>query len=346
MAITTSADFQLRELYTSYIMEAFTEDVNLVSSGIVSSNPQISGLTSSEGHAGTVRYYGNAAPTVNVQDESATAATPDSINTGVMQAIKFARSTTWSVGDLGMVLSNENGIVESARQAVRAQLVNEQKNLVDMAFGILEDNSDNDSGDAISVIAKQGAGASDATNLISRDAIIDLVTQLEGDPSDFIMCMNYKTWGSLAKLDGTSLIRTSDNPMFVGSFMGIPVMVNNQILDISAAGGSFVNGAASAHFDTSKLQGVVYFFRKSSFAYGSIAMPTPVGVERDELAGYGSGTTTVAYRWGHILHPLGYDWSGVTNAYATDALVKVAASWDRKWNNIKTQAVSALVFNH
>ena len=346
MAITKSSDFQVQKMYTGYIQEAFSKDINITSTGIVTTSATISGLADAETYTGVVRYYGNVNPTINIQDESTTDAVPDKIATSTMSVIKTARDTSWSVTDLSVVLSNENAMIESSRQAAFARAADEQLNLIDLSRGVLADNSANDSGDALTVIAKLATGAAATANRLSRDPIVNHVAKMEGSPSDFVMFINYPTWGDLVKLDsGAYSVRTSENGMVLGNFMGLDFVVNNQVADITSTGTSFLSGAATAHFDNSKTQRVITFVRRASVAYSPIALPVPVETDRDILAGEGSGTSTVVYRWAHCIHPLGYDYTGATTAYATNALYKAAGSWDRKWNNIKTQGISALVYN-
>ena len=39
----------------------------------------------------------------------------------------------------------------------------------------------------------------------------------------------------------------------------------------------------------------------------------------------GSGSTDIWYRWGYVLHPMGYNWSGADGQFATNAQTDLGA---------------------
>jgi hypothetical protein len=64
--------------------------------------------------------------------------------------------------------------------------------------------------------------------------------------------------------------------------------------------------------------------------FTSLEIPTPTEIDRVANAYGGSGTTEVWYRYGFISHPLGYNWKGLTSAFATNAALGTGANWERK----------------
>jgi hypothetical protein len=65
----------------------------------------------------------------------------------------------------------------------------------------------------------------------------------------------------------------------------------------------------------------------------NVSVPNPVAVDRNEHVGMGSGRTTAWYRWGYVMHPRGYSFTGTSTAFATNATLAGSAAtptWDRK----------------
>jgi hypothetical protein len=60
-----------------------------------------------------------------------------------------------------------------------------------------------------------------------------------------------------------------------------------------------------------------------------MSVANPVAIERNEAVGSGSGRTTAWYRWGYVMHPRGYHFSGTTTAFASNATLAAGASWTR-----------------
>jgi hypothetical protein len=78
---------------------------------------------------------------------------------------------------------------------------------------------------------------------------------------------------------------------------------------------------------------VSYMMLPGSVFMEPVAVPNPVAVDRNEGVGMGSGRTTAWYRWGYVMHPRGYSFSGTSTAFATNAALTGSAgtpAWDRK----------------
>jgi hypothetical protein len=74
--------------------------------------------------------------------------------------------------------------------------------------------------------------------------------------------------------------------------------------------------------------------KPGAISFAPVPAPTPVEVDRDAASYTGGGSTNVWYRYGFVMHPQGYDWSGATNAFATNTTLGAAASWSRKMSAI------------
>jgi len=78
---------------------------------------------------------------------------------------------------------------------------------------------------------------------------------------------------------------------------------------------------------------VSYMMLPSSMYMANVDVPNPVAIDRNEGVGSGSGRTTAWYRWGYVMHPRGYSFTGTQTAFASNATHQGSAAtpaWDRK----------------
>jgi len=78
---------------------------------------------------------------------------------------------------------------------------------------------------------------------------------------------------------------------------------------------------------------VSYMMLPSSLFMSMVSVPNPVAVDRNEGVGMGGGRTTAWYRWGYVMHPRGYSFTGTQTAFATNAALAGSAAtpaWERK----------------
>jgi hypothetical protein len=90
-----------------------------------------------------------------------------------------------------------------------------------------------------------------------------------------------------------------------------------------------ISGEASGDLNAQSTK-CSFIIKPESVAFAPVMVPTPVEVDRNAASFTGGGSTNVWYRWGHIMHPLGYDWAGATNAFAPNGTLGAGASWTRK----------------
>ena len=90
-----------------------------------------------------------------------------------------------------------------------------------------------------------------------------------------------------------------------------------------------ISGASSNDLSTFSTK-CSFVVKPAAITMAPVPMPTPVEVERNAASYTGGGSTNIWYRWGHIMHPNGYDWAGSTSGFATNATLGAAASYTRK----------------
>jgi hypothetical protein len=89
------------------------------------------------------------------------------------------------------------------------------------------------------------------------------------------------------------------------------------------------NLAASANVNEFSTK-TTFVVKPGAVSFTPIAVPTPVEVDRAAAAYTGGGSTDVWYRYGFVVHPMGYSWAGSTSAFAANSAYATAGSWSRK----------------
>ena len=106
-------------------------------------------------------------------------------------------------------------------------------------------------------------------------------------------------------------------------------------LIVSRNFGGAMSSAARASLSgvTATTPKVSFMMLPGSLFMHDVSVPNPVAVDRNEHVGMGSGRTTAWYRWGYVMHPRGYTFTGTTTAFATNAELtgtEGTPTWDRK----------------
>ena len=80
-----------------------------------------------------------------------------------------------------------------------------------------------------------------------------------------------------------------------------------------------LNGGAGVDIVGTKTSFIVL---PGALAMKPLAVPDQTEIERKAAAYHGGGTTSIWYRWGYVLAPAGYNWTGDQEAFPTDAQYK------------------------
>ena len=68
-----------------------------------------------------------------------------------------------------------------------------------------------------------------------------------------------------------------------------------------------------------------FLVKPGALEMAMLDVPMPVEMFRDANTYRGSGSTDIWYRWGYVLHPMGYNWSGADGQFATNAQTDLGA---------------------
>lgn len=335
---------------SAYSHEAYTNAKKLNGTAIVSSDARISG--DGESFIGQMRWYKPQVPNINIASlTNAAAGTYTDLSTEVADYIKAARTVGTQQVNLQSLISQQDGLAKMARDYAEHRAQDEHNAVLAVLKGVANYEVsrgagivafDTDAGQAgtgffvdINAAGVFGAAATDAA---TERKLIDNTAQgaARGERLFRALGMAYKDYEAdymymvtspelLADLRAANLVDTTviteGNLVFQTIFGG-----KFRLLLTRAAQG---NVAASANVNDRSVK-TTFLLKPGCVSFSPIAVPTPVEVQRNAEAYAGGGSTSIWYRWAFIVHPLGYNWAGATNAFASDTAYGTAGSWTRK----------------
>lgn len=377
MAISSS-DFQnLARAVSDYSDEEYTGARKLAGTGIVGSDARIS--TTDEDYYGTIRYYKplgstlqydgasdttGAATVINVGTQTTDEGSKTSIKTDTERFIKTVRTHGADQYNIQRVISGEDGLGKIARDFGETQARDQDAALMSMMNAVARSEAvrgsagGQDDPDSPNMAATRGffidlndtaiqgfyntSGSNNGqlidTSIVGKPERIERIlaasalgfSDLEADfyylhlnPSEYL------------KLKATNLIDedtiTEGNVTFETILSGKYRIVSTRNVFGSQAGAAGVE-ATSVKTSFLSVPGAI--------SLSNLDVPTPVEFDRDASVGRGTGNTELWYRWGYVMHPRGYNWTGdleqfVGNAgdgtnFLYDNGAVLATNWERK----------------
>ena len=306
---------------------------------------------------------GAANAVVNVASQNEDYGKTTNISTEVQTYIKTVRTHGANEYMVQSVISGEDGLGKIARdfaetraedndQALRAVLAGvmnaELKVANDLAPTNYEDawlgNSvDADPTKAFGYVAAGASAVSDGSNI---EALVDLTQTSPGQRvehliramgawSDYDPDFVYMVISPEVYLDVKVANLVDDERVTDGNVSFETILGGTIRLIVSRNFGSALSSAARAGLSgiTAAAPKVSYMMLPGSVFMHDVSVPNPVAIDRNEHVGMGSGRTTAWYRWGYVMHPRGYSFTGTTTAFASNAgLTGTEATpvWDRK----------------
>lgn len=358
----TNTDFQNIALAISaYSDEAYTTAKKLNGTGIVAADQRID--TSGESFIGQFRWYKPLSATVNVASlSSATDGTYTSISTDVADFVKTVRTFGAEQVNMQEVISQQDGLAKIARDFAEVRAQDEHDALLSVLKGVslyevtLGDAGGSGNGGIISfdtdadaaatgffvdvnALGLHGAaatGASDERKLFDSSAagaargerlFRSIGAAFKDYEPDFMYLVTSPE--IMAEMRAANLIDETTitdgnlefSTIFGGKFRLVMTRANQMI---TAASGDL----------NSRSDKCTFVIKPGSVAAAAMGLPVPVEVDRNAASYTGGGSTNVWYRWGYVMHPMGYDWAGSTTAFATNTTLAAAASYARKMDSL------------
>ena len=349
MAITVT-DFQpIATVISAYANERWTKERTLSGTGLVTESAEID--TSGEGFAGQLRWSKPLNAVSNVPSlTSAAAGNYSSISTDIASYVKTVRTFGAQQVNLQSLITKQDGLAKFATDLAQARAYEEHNSILAVLKGIAASevatgagiaNFDTLASDTIGAfvdVNANGAFGAAATGTGDARKLIDAseAGAARGERLFRAMGMFWQDYEPdfaylvvnpeiLAEIRAANLVDettvTEGNLEFQTIFSG-----KFRLIRTRANQG---NLSASANVNDQSVK-TTFVVKPGSIAFKALAIDTPTGIDRDEKAYGGGGSTDIWHRIGYVVHPTGYDWKGATNTFATDTAYGTAASWDRK----------------
>jgi hypothetical protein len=362
MAITNT-DFQNVALAISaYSDEAYTSSKKLNSTGIVGSRDDIN--ADGESFIGQMRFYNPLSANINIASlSSATDGTYTDITTEIADYVKSVRTFGAQQVNMQEVISKQDGLAKIARDFATVRANDEGDALMACLKGValsevtLGDKGGSGNGGMISFATDANAagtgmfvdinalgefgaaatGSSDERKLFDSTA----AGAARGERLFKAIGMAFKDYepdfmylvtspAVMAEMRAANLI---DQTIVTDGNLDFQTIFAGKFRLVMTRANQMVSGAASGDLNAQS-DNCSFVIKPAAMAYAPVSVPTPVEVDRNAASYTGGGSTNVWYRYGMIYHPMGYDWSGSTSAFATNSSYAAAASWTRKMDHL------------
>lgn len=348
--VVSVSNYQPVEIAISaYAQERWTEEKQINSTGMVTTNADIT--PAGENFFGQLRWYKPISATYN--QPSVSDSTPGNytdLSTEIANYIKSTRSIGMQQVNIQQMITKQDGLAWFANHYAKARAQNEHDAVLSTLKGVaaseaaigtgvadFDDTPSNSVGAFVDVNAAgafgaAASGSSDARKLIDASE----VGAARGERLFRAMGMFWQDYEpeyvymitppeQLAEFRAANLVDedriTDGNISFQTLFGG-----KFRILLTRAAQG---NLAASPNVNDQSTK-TTFLVKPGAVVFQEIPVPQPVEIFRNAPAYGGSGTTEMWYRYGFISHPLGYNWAGATNTFATNANLGTGSNWTRK----------------
>ena len=160
--------------------------------------------------------------------------------------------------------------------------------------------------------------STDGADVLLDSAVLVDGVGLQGDHQDKFgfMFVHSKVYGDLKKQQLIDFMQASE----VGA-KPIPYYGGYRV---------FVNDLLPVENGTNKKKYTTIISQNALFAYSQKKIPNAFAIDTDEMAGNGSGITTLISRNGFVLHPVGFSYLG-TDSKVSLANLKDSAKWSNKF---------------
>ena len=320
MAMTTFSDVIIPEVFSEYLMEPIREANALFASGIVKYDALLASKLDFGGDDFTFPYWGALSATGLEAPTESTEGTINKITSGTMRIPRIFR--TYNVGSTQMasILAGSNAMVAIQERVTEIWKDGLQNLLINIAKGILGTAG----GLAITedVAAASGADAPDATNLITKNAVIDAKALLGDKAGSFkAIVLHSKVKAELDKIQAIQSVLLPGDVLPVEMFMNMRVIQDDNVPTV----------VRPDNTATTPVDYVAYYsllIKEDGFRYGdSEAGFRPVYIkESPEL---GMGVEVLYTKKMLSLHPRGASWTptGVTATKIEDADLALSTNW-------------------
>jgi hypothetical protein len=343
-AIPGASNEVLQSAISGVSEEAYTNAKKLSGTGLVGTNPDIDPGT--ETFIGQVRWHKPLNPTINVASlTDSTDGSSTSYSSDYMRYVKSVRTHGAQKVNMQKVVTGVDALAKIGRDFGETRAQDEHNAILSILKGVAISEALNG--------AATGSGATglggqtfdnDPTDkkygfyvdLGSAKAVVDATTILQGAAraQGFL-----NAFGMAFKDYEPEYAYLATSPEMMASFRSANMVDQDRVTDgeiefqtlfngkfrlISTRAGQSMSSAQLTKINTGA--GVDIVGTKTSFIIlpGALAMaqldvPDSTEITRRGAAYKGGGVTDIWYRWGYVFAPVGYDWIGSEEVFASDA---------------------------
>jgi hypothetical protein len=348
--------FYVQRAVGAYTDEVYTNARKLSGTGIVGADASIN--VNIEDFIGQLRWYKPLTPIINVATTAdATAGTPTEFTTAFAKYAKTVRTHGARQVNVQTIISQQDGLSKIARDFGETQAQDEHNSILEClkglaayevtrGGGIVSFSTDADTGsvgffvdiNAAGVFGAAATNSGDERRLIATHDPASTVGAMRAEALFKAMGMAWKDYESdyyylvtgpelMADLRSANLV---DSTVVTEGNLTFQTIFNGKFRLVMTRASQGDN-SASANVNDRSVK-TTFVVKPSAMTMKSLAVPTPVEIERAAAAFKGGGTTDVWYRWGYVLHPMGYNWNGSETQFVQTAGTggyDQAGSWTR-----------------
>jgi hypothetical protein len=326
-------------VFAQTMLEDSIQKNALTASGVIPVDATMSAYLAGAGTLFTFPTLVNpdlAGVTANVPtSDSATQATPEVITGRAQKFLKNARNRSFNVN--GLVANVIGTDPLDAIVATTSLMINQwrQKSLIAQLTGLLDKTSGVLAANTLKIASESVAGQGAATKISTNptSSIIDALYTAWGDQGtgDTVLIMHSDVWRTIAKTNTTSFLPPSiQNPQFK-SFVGYPVLVDDNIGKRAGTTDGFVY--------------TVYAIKAGSIRFGLTPDAKPFEVLAQPLQGNGAGGEVAVARDMFSYHVTGTSFSGsIAGDVPTDTELATMAKYGLVFP-AKAVGIASLVCN-
>ena len=343
-SLAGASNFVLQEALGAYSDEAYTAARKLSGTGIVSGNPQIE--KSGETFIGQMRWFKPMNANINVASlTDATDGTASTYASDYLTYIKTVRTYGGQKINLQSVVTQQDGLAKIGRDFGEHRAQDEHNAILSVLKGVAISEALLGAGSAS---GNAGMGGQTFSNdpvdnkygfyvdlgaskpVVAASASIQGAARAEGflqaigmaykdyEPDWAYLIVSPEVFASLRSAnlvdqDSVTEGNVTFSTIFNGKFRLIQTRANQSL---SVADLTKLNTGAGVDIVGQKTSFIVL---PGALAMESLTVDEPVEIERKAAAYKGGGTTSIWNRWGYVLAPAGYSWTGVDNTFPSDA---------------------------
>jgi len=334
--------YVLQETIGAYTDEAYTNAKRLSNTGFVTPNGTID--TNQETFIGQMRWHTPMNPIINIASLiDPTDGIPSNYASDFLRYIKTVRTQGAYKVNLTQLVTGEDGLAKMGRDFSETRGTDEHNAILSILKGVaiseafrgaasVEGSSLGLGGQTFDneptnrnygfyvdlgndpIVATNGLGASRVQGFIEAIGMAwkDYEPEYAYLVLDPMMLAQFRS-ANLIDTDRITDGSIDFETILSGKFRLVKSRANTSF---NATERAAINGGSGVDIVGTRTSFVVL---PGAIAMETVAIPEPVGIDKDESSYHGGGSTDIWYRWGYVAHPVGYDWRGPDNKFPSDA---------------------------